>query len=259
MEFQSLGQAGISFAVVLARVAAAFMLLPYFTPETIPGLLRNVFFVSVALVVMPLALAAPLPPALTGAALIPVLLKEILIGVVIGFSFGIVFWALESAGQLIDTKVGMGAGQLVDPLTGAQTSLIGAYFARLGGYVFAAAGGLQLFVDLLLSSFRIWPVSAPLPDLQAAGAMFFIGRFDDLMRLALLLAAPALCLLTLLEVGLGFINRYAPQLNVFVLSMALKAWLAILVLLLTVASVVSFVIDWLADQRGLLGLLPLNG
>jgi type III secretion protein T len=257
VEFQSLSQAGISFAVVLARIAAAFLLLPYFTTETIPALIRNVFFVSVALAVMPLALAEPLPASLAGAALIPILLKEIFIGVSIGFAFGIVFWALQSAGELIDTKIGTGIAQLVDPLTGAQTTLVGAYLGRLGGYVFAALGGLQLFVNLLLSSFRVWPVNAPLPDLEAAAAVFFVGRFDELMQLALLLAAPALCVLTLLEFGLGFVNRYAPQLNVFVLSMALKSWLAILILLLTLGSAVAFVVNWLGDQHGLLQVLPL--
>jgi type III secretion protein T len=257
VEFESLGQAGVSIGVVLARIGAAFLVLPYFTTETIPALVRNVFFVSVALAVVPYAMVEPLPATLSGAALIPILLKEIFVGVTIGFSFGIVFWALQSAGELIDTKVGTGVAQLVDPLTGAQTTLIGAYLGRLGGYVFAALGGLQMFVKLLLSSFLIWPVNAPMPDLEAAGAVFFVGRFDELMQLALLLAAPVLCVLTLLEVGLGFVNRYASQLNVFVLSMALKSWLAILILLLTVASAVSFVIGWMDDQRGLLSELPL--
>ena len=96
-----------------------------------------------------------------------------------------------------------------------------------------------------------------MPDLAAVGQMFYIQRFDELMRLVLLLAAPALCVLTVLEVGLGFINRYAPQLNVFTLSMSLKAWLAVFILVLSVGSIGSFVLDWIGDQRGLLQALPL--
>ena len=258
LEFTSLSQAILSFSVVLPRIAGAFLLLPYFTSEMIPPLVRNVFFVSVAAVVMPLVLQQPLPPTLAGTALVPILVKELFIGVSIGFAFGIVFWALEGAGQVIDTKIGSGAGQLTDPLTGSQTTLIGSYLGRLGAYLFAAFGGLHVFVDLVLLSYRIWPVLEPLPDLRAVGSLFYIGRFDELMRIVLLIAAPALCILTLLEVGLGFVNRYAPQLNVFVLSLALKSWLAILILLLTVGTVVSFVTGWIAEQRGLLQMLPLS-
>jgi type III secretion protein T len=258
MPFESFGQIVVSLAIVLPRIAAAFLLLPWFTGDTIPSLVRNVFLVSLAIAVVPLVLWQTPAATLSGLSLLPIVLKETFIGVAIGFPFGLIFSALAGAGEVIDTKIGSTAGQLADPSSGQQTTLIGAYLGRLAAYLFAAFGGLQLFVDVLLSSYRVWPPLAPLPDLPALGQMFFIHRFDELMRLILLLAAPALSLLTLLEVGLGFINRYAPQLNVFSLSMSLKAWLAIFILLLTVGSTTSFVLDWLADQRNLLHLLPLR-
>lgn len=258
MPFESFSQIVIALAIVLPRLAAAFLLLPYFTSDTIPSMVRNVFFVSVALAVLPLVLQSPPPSTLIGTAFLPVLVKEVFIGVSIGFSFGILFWALEGAGQVIDAKIGSTTAQLVDPITGYQSTLIGTYLARLAGYVFAAFGGFRVFVDLLLSSYQVWPVLAPWPDLPAVGALFFIGRFDELMRLILLLSAPVLVVLTLLDVGLGFINRYAPQLNVFTLSMALKGWLAVPILLLMAGSFVSFIFDWLADQGTLLRQLPLR-
>lgn len=256
MQYESFTQAATSFAVVLPRIAAAFLLIPYFTTEILTPLIRNVFFLSLALAVMPLALAQPVPAAMNGIALLPIVLKEILIGVAIGYTFSVVFWALEGAGHVIDAKIGSTTAQLVDPITGQQTTLLGAYLGRLAGYLFAAFGGLTLFVDLLLSSFAVWPVLDRFPDLTAVGSLFFVERFDQLMRLMLLLAAPALCLLTLLEFGLGFMNRYAPQLNVFTLSMPLKSLLAVFILLLTVGVTADYVVDWLAGQRNLLELLP---
>jgi type III secretion protein T len=257
MEYESFTQAATSFAVVVPRIAAAFLLIPYFTTEIMTPLIRNVFFVSIALTVMPLVLAQPIPASVSGTALIPIVLKEILIGIAIGYTFSVVFWALEGAGQVLDNKIGATSAQLVDPITGQQTTLLGAYLGRLAGYLFAAFGGLTLFVDLLLSSFAVWPVLSKFPDLKAAGSMFFVERFDELMRLMLLLAAPALCVLTLLEFGLGFMNRYSPQLNVFTLSMPLKSLLAILILLLAIGTTTDFVVHWLAGQRDLIRLLPL--
>lgn len=257
MEYESFTQAATSFAVVVPRIAAAFLLIPYFTTEIMTPLIRNVFFVSIALTVMPMVLAQPIPASVSGTALIPIVLKEILIGIAIGYTFSVVFWALEGAGQVLDNKIGATSAQLVDPITGQQTTLLGAYLGRLAGYLFAAFGGLTLFVDLLLSSFAVWPVLSKFPDLKAAGSMFFVERFDELMRLMLLLAAPALCVLTLLEFGLGFMNRYSPQLNVFTLSMPLKSLLAILILLLAIGTTTDFVVHWLAGQRDLIRLLPL--
>jgi type III secretion protein T len=255
LEFQTASQLVTSIGVILPRIGGAFLLLPYFNGDTIPPMIRNVFLVSLALVLVPYSLQHPMPP-MASVQLIPLLVKEVFIGVVIGFSFGIVFWAIEGVGQVIDTKVGSTTAQLSDPLTGHQTTLIGTFLSRLAGYLFAAFGGLRLFIDLVLTSFSVWPVTEPLPNLPAVGAMFFVHRFDDLMRITLLLSAPVLIALTLLEVGMGFINRYAPQLNVFSLSMSLKAWLAIFIVLLSLGNMSSFLLDWLGDQHGLLGMLP---
>lgn len=258
MEYESFSQMMVSLALVLPRIAAAFILLPHFSTDTIPPLVRNIFFVSLSLALVPLILEAPPPAELKGVALAPLVLKEAFIGIAIGYTFGIVFWALEGAGQIIDNKIGSTTAQLVDPITGHQTTLIGAYLGRLAAYVFAAFGGLHLFTDLLLSTFNVWPVLDPLPSLPAVGQMFFVQRFDDLMRLALLLAAPVLCVLSLLEFGLGFVNRYAPQLNVFSLSMAIKGWLAVFVLVLSVGSMGQFILEQIAGGRVFLEQIPIG-
>lgn len=256
MPYESFSELLVSFALVLPRIAAAFALLPYFTADTIPPLVRNIFFVSLALALMPLVLEQAPPPGMSGTALAPLVLKEILIGVAVGYTFGIVFWAFEGAGQVIDNKVGSTIAQLVDPLTGQQTTLIGSYLGKLAAYVFAAFGGLQLFTGLLLTTFDVWPVLAPLPSLPALGQMFFVQRFDELMRLMLLLAAPTLCVLTLVEFGVGFINRYAPQLNAFSIAMSIKNWLAVFVLALSIGTVVDFTVDLLGAQHEVLPQIP---
>ena len=57
------------------------------------------------------------------------------------------------------------------------------------------------------------------------------------------------------EFGLGLVNRYAERLNVFSLSLALKAWLAVLVIALILVALVDHVLGWIAGQHNLLDLL----
>lgn len=254
-EFEFFSQAVLNLALTLPRLAAAFLVLPLLTSEIVPAMVRNIFLVSLAIAVFPFVAHDLQTLSLSGVALGPVIVKELFIGVVIGYAFSIVFWALEGAGQVIDTKVGTTMAQITDPLSGHQTSLIGALLSQLAGYLFVAFGGLLVFLDLLLTSYSVWPLAAALPDLDAAGKLFFIQRFDELMRLVLLLAAPALVVLTLVDFGLGFVNRYAQQLNVFSLSLSIKAWLGVFIVLLMLASIVEFMLGWLADQKGLLEAL----
>lgn len=251
-DLEYLNTAVVNLALILPRVAAAFLILPLLTSEIVPSMVRNIFLVSVSLSMFPFVATDALSVSANGAALGPIILKEIFIGVVLAYSFSIIFWALEGAGQVIDAKIGTTTAQITDPLSGHQTSLNGSFFSHFAGYLFVAAGGLLVFFDLLFSSYAIWPISSPFPELSALGSVFFVSRFDELMRLILLLAAPALVLLSLVEFGLGFVNRYAEKLNIFSLSMSIKAWLGTFIIILMITTVAEFMLDWLADQHNLL-------
>lgn len=224
--------------VATARIAAAFMLMPIFSPDLIPAMVRNSILVSlgiISLALQPTLDVSMLGPGQWGA----MFAKEVFVGLLIGFFFGSVLWALEAAGQIIDTKVGATMAQIVDPLSGHQTSLNGAFLGRLAGIVFIFSGGLSLLVHVLMESYALWPVAAPMPTLDTRGLGLFEAEFGRLMVLATLFAAPVLTVLFLIDIGLGLINRFAQQLNVFTLSMSIKAFAATAIVLLLVGSFIE--------------------
>ena len=214
-----------------ARVAAAFLLVPLFTADLIPATVRNAMFLAIALMTLLMQPAAgPLP---AGFALVSLYAKEAFIGGVLGLLFAGVMWAFEIAGQLIDTKVGMSQAQVADPHSGHQTTLTGALFARLASWVFMASGGFMVMMAALFESYSIWPVLSPMPTL------------------AVLVSAPALVLLYAVDVVLGLVNRFAQQLNVFSLSMSLKAVAAAWIVLIQLASLVQLLQDDLLSRGGI--------
>jgi type III secretion protein T len=234
------------------RVATAFLLVPLFTQDLIPALIRNALFIALALLgllvqdVQPLGLSGWQWAVLYG--------REALIGAAMGFLFAGLMWSFEMAGQLIDSKVGATQAQVQDPLSGHQTSLTGAFLARLASWVFMASGGFMLFAALLLDSFALWPLQGEW-SLRPAAAVVFEAEFGRMLRLALLVAAPSLMLLYLVDGVLGLINRYAQQLNVFSLSMSIKAVVGHLVLLLQLASLVTLMNDELLARSGIVKTL----
>jgi type III secretion protein T len=236
--------------LALPRIAAAFLVLPFFGADAMPAMVRNSFFVALALVVAPLA-AASAPAALPVGAWPAIVAKEVFVGLMIGFAFGVVFWAIAAAGSIIDAKAGA-TGTVYDPLAGHQTSLTGQFYARLGGWIFMASGGFLVFLDVLLGSYALWPVASGWPKLSGLGERFVIDGFARLMALALLVAAPVLAVLLLVDFAFGLVNRYAPQLNAFALSLGVKSWLATLVVLLGLGVVVEFVVKRVAAESALL-------
>lgn len=248
--FDSLGDVALLLGLSTTRVAVAFLLVPLFTAELIPALVRNAMFVAIALLSL---LMQPAPPPLTLSSWqwITLFAKEAFIGGAIGFLFAGVMWAFEAAGQVIDNKVGTTQAQVQDPLSGHQTSLNGAFFARLASVVFMAGGGFMLMIGTIMESYALWPVRAALPPLAEGGRQIFASEFGRIMVLTVLISAPALVVLYVIDGVLGLINRFAQQLNVFSLSMSLKAVAATWIVLVQVVVLVQLLQDDLLERGGI--------
>lgn len=253
---EELGNQLTGVALTLPRIVAAFLVLPLMTSDTVPSLVRNSFYVSLAILVYPLAAAAsPSLTVMTGSTWIMVLGKEFFLGLLIGFCFGMVFWALGAAGSVIDTKAGASMAMDMDPIAGQQSTLTSVFLMQLATWLFMVSGAFTVFLDLLMSSYAIWPVASMLPPLKAGGMNFFVGQFSYLMTAVLVMSAPALVVMSLVDIALGLVNRYAQQLNVFALAMPIKAWLSSWVLLLALGAMVEVVMRKLFENRGLLRAL----
>lgn len=256
MQFeQFLGNPLLALGLTLPRIAGAFIMLPLLTQQNMPAMVRNSFLVSLAVVALPVALAGLPDTGMAMSDLAPIALKELFIGIAIGFCFGIVFWAIGAAGNILDTQIGMSMASIFDPIQGHQTSLHGQFLSQFAAYLFMASGAFLVFLDLLLTSYTVWPVMSFFPDIKVAGMHLFVGQFSYLMTAALLLAAPAIVIMLIIDLSFGLVNRYAPSLNVFALTLPIKAWLATAVILLMIGALMDFVLQRLGDSRGFLDVL----
>lgn len=253
--FDFIGNPLLALALVLPRVIGAFLMLPLMTQQTVPAMVRNSFMVSLGIIVLPIAVAG-MPMESLGAIEWPlIILKEVFIGVAIGFCFGIVFWAVAAVGSVIDTQVGMSMAQIFDPIQGHQVTLHGEFLSQLATWLFMASGAFLVFLDLLMGSYVLWPIVSYFPDLPAVGMNLFVGQFDYMMTTVLVMAAPVMVILLIIDLSFGLVNRYAPQLNVFALTLPIKAWLATALILLLMGVYVEILLERLGSNRYLLGLI----
>lgn len=242
----SLRELALLVALSTTRVAVAFLLLPVFAPETVPATVRNAIFLSLGVVTLALQPRLALPQWSTQQ-WIGVFGKEALLGIGFGVLLGALLWAFETAGQIVDAKVGATMAQVVDPLSGHQTSLSGALLSRLATFLFMAGGGFMLFVGSLQQSFAVWPIASTGLAIAPDGVAVFEAAFSRFAMLSLLLAAPALLVLYVVDLALGLINRFAPQVNLISISMSLKSVAAMLVWLLLFGVLVDTTTERIGD------------
>jgi type III secretion protein T len=219
-------------AMCAIRPLAAVALVPLFAAANMPAMARNGFVMAmIAPVAWVQSQLAP-PTDLTALSLLLLVIREGAIGVAIGLAFGAFFAGLQVVGELIDHQTGLTFSQNVDPVHGNQVSVTSMLIERVLFTALLAGGALLVIVQTLYLSYELWPVGQPLPQFEAVIPLQLVASSGRLFAFALLLASPVLFVLFVVEVGFGLLNRAAPQLNVFNITMTLKSAIGLAILVL---------------------------
>jgi type III secretion protein T len=245
----------LALGVSVARMSAMFVITPFFAPQYLTGVVRNGVILSLAVIVWPMVLpampAGPLPPVL----LLALLVKEAVIGVLLGFVASFPFHVAESVGFFIDNQKGTTMASVFNPLSGEQTSPTGVFFSQAAITLFFSFGGFLVFLEALFDSYQAFPIFEFSVRFPEGFPQFILGYVDLVGRTTVLYAAPVIVCLFIAEFGLGLMNRFAPQLNVFALAMPVKAGLAAFVLVLYMGFLFAFFKNTFVESGRLLTLL----
>lgn len=155
------------------------------------------------------------------------LVKEIFLGGLIGLFASIPLASAVAAGGIIDMYRGAMAGG-PDP-GGGEMPPIGNLLAIISLWVFAALGGFWIVVQILYTSYTIWPAVEPLPRILAStGALFdFAGKVT---LSALVLAGPMLAILFFSDIIHLVSTKFGKQINVSHMAFSSKNILMIIIL-----------------------------
>jgi type III secretion protein T len=230
----------IALLLSLPRVYAFLYISQLLSPAVIPGLPRNAVILVLAFFAVPInqQYAAGFEQSATTLALY--FGKEAAIGVLLGYAASWIFWVVQAAGGLIDAQRGAAIAASVDPLRGEQASPLGNLFSRAFLTYMFASGGVLILLGILYKSYVIWPATKFVPIFSDAFPSLVLSLFDNAMRQTFVIAAPILALMFLAEFALAIISRFAPQIQVFILAMPIKSFLAGVVLVFFMPTLMDF-------------------
>lgn len=242
MTFVDIHRFILAAIIAMARIGGAFAICPALTENMIPGTARRASVLGFAAIVLPIVLR-DMPPGQPNLLLFIILaLKEALIGFVIGFFAAVPFWIAENIGNFIDNQRGATMGEVYSPLSGAQVSTIGIFFTQLVSTIFFIGGVIFIFLAAIYKSYRLWPVFGQWMAMSENTPAVMLGTLDSMLKTTVVIAAPVIILMFLVTIGLGFINRTAPQLNVFFLSMPVKSAMGIGMLIIYLPFIMDMLI-----------------
>jgi type III secretion protein T len=231
-----------ALVMTLPRLYAFFAVSQLLSPTAVPRLARNGAILMLALPLLPVNMPHATAFNLSVASFGLHLAKEFVLGGLLGYLLGWLFWSVQSAGALIDNQRGAAIASSIDPLQGHESSPLGNLFSQALLTYFFTTGSVLALIGILYRSYVIWPISALVPVISESFPALMLGVFDNSMRLMFVIAGPIVIVMFIAEFALAMVSRFAPQIQVFILAMPIKSLLAIFMLIFYFATLLPFAV-----------------
>ena len=221
-------EAGVFIAAgIFARVGGVIFLLPGLGERALSIRVRLVAALAITVILSPLiAPLIPLSPA-TPVDLALMLAAEATCGLVIGFAFRLLVFALQTAGMVAAQHISIaqmfGAGVAPEPEPTIATIL------SMGGIVLMMMAGLHVHLIASMAQlyevfpFGQFPIGADL-------GQWAVERVSETFALGVTLAAPFVAVGFTYNLALGALNRAMPQLLVALVGVPFIVWIGMVVL-----------------------------
>lgn len=209
-----------TFLLVFARVGGLIAAAPMLGNRAIPRTVRAGFALVFSLALTPLAepKVGPIPNHLF--LLAAAVVKDGLLGVSIGFAARLLFASVEMAGYFVDTQMGFGFINLVNPFSEQQSSLLSVFQYQLAITVYLLANGHLALLGSVADSLQTLPPGAVNP--HGAFGLTMTSLLKTMFTLGFRLALPAAGVLLVVDLGFALVARAVPQMNVFIVGMPAK-------------------------------------
>lgn len=226
--------------LVLARISGMFFMSPVFGRRNVPSIFTIGLMLSLTCLTAAYYPGQQHPIYISSyIQLFYYIIKELLIGLIMGYIVFLTFSAFLLAGQLMDTQIGFGIVHVLDPHSNIQIPLVGNFNNVVAMVFFFAIDGHHTLIRLLMYSFEILPPGKAMvtSDLTVP----IVNMFIEFFILGLKIAIPVIASAFLAEVMFGILVRAIPQMNIFVIGLPFKILVGLVVLFLMVPVYVSVI------------------
>lgn len=171
------------------------------------------------------------------------LLREIFIGLTLGFITNMFFNTIQVAGEIMDMQSGLGMAKVFDPETNVQMSIMGSVISFMMYLYFFATNSHMSYIQLFVISFDTLPVGGEgfNPDL----GYNIVSYFSVLLAIVVKLAMPIIAAAFILEFCMGMLMKSVPQIQIMVVNIQLKVAVGFMMLFLIAVPLSDFIDSYL--------------
>ena len=212
----------MAIGIGMARPMGLALVVPVFTRMDVGLPIRAGFAMALALPNFPplLHMLQMNPPPTMRLAFLGA--KEAVAGILLGLLFGLPIWAMQSAGELLDTQRSAPSSGGNDPGTGGQMSGTAGLISTTASTLFVVAGGLGTMAAAIYSCFSIWPLLRMSPHIAPGATGVALAMLDQFTSVMVMTAAPIMLAMLMADAAVILVGKAVPKLGIFDIAATLR-------------------------------------
>ncbi len=222
----------IVFLLVFLRISSTFVVAPFSGSRGIPATPKLFLALVVSYIIYLMIDRNSIPQIQANWTLFVFAIKEILVGLIIGFMLQFVFFAVSYAGTLIGFDMMLNMAEVLNPNEDIQSNIIGEFLYYGTLMIFLIINGHHYLIQSLNYSFKVIKIGSFI--ITEPLHIYLSKLVGSVFVLAVKIASPILVSFFLIHIAEGIISRMIPQMQVFFVTQPLKLGLGIFLLLITV-------------------------
>ena len=221
------------FLLIMVRITSFIVVAPFFGLNSAPGRYRIGFAGLISLLIYQIILPKNELVYSGVFSFAALAIKEVCVGLLIGYAGNICNTIMLSAGKMIDMNIGLSMASEYDPTTQSESSVLSNMYNYLL-ILLMIASNMHLFIfRTIVDSYSVIPIGEAVFNLDHL-LESMIQFMTDTFVIAFRIFLPVFAVTMILNVILGILAKVAPQMNMFSIGMQLKLLVGLVVMFLTV-------------------------
>ncbi len=223
------------FLLVFTRVSCFVFVAPFFSMSNTPRHVRVALsFFTAALLYETLTPAQMAITYNTVMGYAVIVIKEAVVGLLIGYSANLCTTIVNFAGSIVDMETGLAMAQVMDPTTKQTTSITGGLYQYIMTLLLIATGMYRYLMGALADTFILIPINGAIfnTDALLSSMLKFMSSY---IIIGFRIALPVFCTMLLLNAILGVLAKVSPQLNMFAVGIQIKILVGLAILFFSVS------------------------
>lgn len=175
-------------------------------------------------------------------------MKEVFIGLSIGFFVRVLFTAVNVAGEIISIQSGFSFARFMDPLSMTQVTVIEQLKNLLAMMLFLAMDAHHILVRAIVASFREVPIGSV--TIHQSFFQYLITVSGRIFVTGFKIGAPIIVTLMFVEIALGMLSRMIPQINIFIEGVPLKILVTVIMFSFSLSVIVPVIVNMFRGMDG---------